>query len=131
MKTLRLAIVLEKGDGTCWGIQVPDLPGCFSGADTLDEVHTCAKDAIMQHFSVAAEPFGGILDIKPTSIQDTYEEFIERGDGAWTMISYVDVPLQETVVGSGQYFAPVGFEILPYAVTTTNIDKEINRPEEL
>ncbi|MBF0154834.1 MAG: type II toxin-antitoxin system HicB family antitoxin [Magnetococcales bacterium] len=43
-------IAIEPGDEThAFGVVVPDLPGCFSAADTLDEVMTHAKEAILLH----------------------------------------------------------------------------------
>ncbi|MEW7983382.1 MAG: type II toxin-antitoxin system HicB family antitoxin [Candidatus Sedimenticola endophacoides] len=34
------------GENTAWGVVVPDLPGCFSAGDTLDEAIDNAKEAI-------------------------------------------------------------------------------------
>lgn len=44
---MRYPILIEKADQShAYGVVVPDLPGCFSAADTLDEVHDKAKEAI-------------------------------------------------------------------------------------
>lgn len=44
---MRYPIVIEHGtDTTAYGVIVPDLPGCFSAGDTLDEAITNAPEAI-------------------------------------------------------------------------------------
>ena len=44
---MRYPIVIEPGDEkTAYGVIVPDLPGCFSAGDTLDEAFDMAKEAI-------------------------------------------------------------------------------------
>jgi predicted RNase H-like HicB family nuclease len=44
---LRYPIAIEPGDAThAFGVVVPDLPGCFSGGDTLDEAVENSREAI-------------------------------------------------------------------------------------
>lgn len=44
---MRYAIAIEPGDEThAFGVVVPDLPGCFSAGDTLDEAIDNAEEAI-------------------------------------------------------------------------------------
>jgi predicted RNase H-like HicB family nuclease len=41
---MRYPILIEEGtDSTAFGVVVPDLPGCFSAGDTLDEAVKAAK----------------------------------------------------------------------------------------
>ncbi len=43
---MRYPIAIEPGDEThAFGVVVPDLPGCFSAGDTLDEAVTNAEEA--------------------------------------------------------------------------------------
>ena len=43
---MRYPIAIEPGTGTtAFGVVVPDLPGCFSAGDTLDEALTNAEEA--------------------------------------------------------------------------------------
>jgi predicted RNase H-like HicB family nuclease len=43
---MRYPILIEEGtDSTAFGVVVPDLPGCFSAGDTLDEAVEAAKEA--------------------------------------------------------------------------------------
>ena len=46
---MRFAIVLHKDEGNSYGVTVPDLPGCFSGADTLDDAFVAAQEAVLLH----------------------------------------------------------------------------------
>ena len=44
---MKYTVVIEPGtETTAWGVVVPDLPGCFSAGDTLDEAMENAKEAI-------------------------------------------------------------------------------------
>ena len=44
---MKYPIALEQGDANhAYGVVVPNLPGCFSGGDTLDEAVDNAKEAI-------------------------------------------------------------------------------------
>lgn len=43
---MRYPIVIEPGsESEAWGVVVPDLPGCFSAGDTLDEALRNAEEA--------------------------------------------------------------------------------------
>lgn len=49
-------IVIERGDDThAFGVIIPDLPGCFSAGDTLDEAMRQVHEAIDLHLSGLAE----------------------------------------------------------------------------
>ncbi len=47
-------MIYEKGE-TNWGAIVPDLPGCVSIGDTLEEVQENVKEAISLYLEVLAE----------------------------------------------------------------------------
>lgn len=45
---MRYPVAIEVGDSTqAYGVVVPDLPGCFSAGDTLDEAIANAEEAIL------------------------------------------------------------------------------------
>ena len=53
---MRYPIAIEPGDNRhAFGVVVPDLPGCFSAGDSLDEAMAQAREAILLHFE-------GLLD---------------------------------------------------------------------
>ena len=43
---MRYPIAIEHADQSAFGVVVPDLPGCFSPGDSLDEAMDNAKEAI-------------------------------------------------------------------------------------
>ena len=49
------AIVHEAKEGGYWA-EVPELPGCITEADTLDELKEMLKDAISVYLADADEP---------------------------------------------------------------------------
>lgn len=49
-------IAIEAGDDKhAYGVTVPDLPGCFSAGETLEEAITNAKEAITGHIELLIE----------------------------------------------------------------------------
>lgn len=49
-------IAIEPGDEThAFGVIVPDIPGCFSAGDTLEEAYANAKEAIKGHLELLVE----------------------------------------------------------------------------
>lgn len=50
---MRYLIAIEKGGADrAYGVVVPDLPGCFSGGDTLEQALDNAEQAIAQHIEL-------------------------------------------------------------------------------
>ena len=53
---MRYPIAIESGDErTAFGVAVPDLPGCFSAGDTLDEAVSCAEEAAVAWIDAALD----------------------------------------------------------------------------
>eukprot|EP01132_Coremiostelium_polycephalum_P017940 gene17940-21425_t len=49
-------IAISTGDEDhAWGVEVPDIPGCFSAGDDLDDAMAMAREAIEGHFEILAE----------------------------------------------------------------------------
>ncbi len=46
---MRFPIVVHKDDTSGYGVSVPDLPGCFSAGDSLDDAIESAHEAIACH----------------------------------------------------------------------------------
>jgi predicted RNase H-like HicB family nuclease len=87
---MRYPIAIETGDAKhAFGVVVPDLPGCFSAGDTLDEALTNAREAILLHLE-------GMLDDgkafpAPTLIEELQKK---RGFRGWTW-AVVEVDVSE------------------------------------
>jgi predicted RNase H-like HicB family nuclease len=64
---MRYPIAIEPGDAKrAYGVVVPDLPGCFSAGDTLDEAIANAQEAIAVWMEAVIE--GGQLPPAPKPI---------------------------------------------------------------
>lgn len=58
---MRYPIAIETGnDESAYGIAVPDLPGCFSAGDTLDEALAAAEEAAVAWIDATLDA-GGVV----------------------------------------------------------------------
>lgn len=64
---MRFALALHTDDGIKYGVTVPDLPGCYSAGDTLDEALEMAREAIDLHCEGHAEEGMIIPTARPLS----------------------------------------------------------------
>lgn len=77
---MRYPILIEEGTGTAaFGVVVPDLPGCFSAGDTLDEAVEAAKEAAAAWIDAALD--GGMPVPPPSSLDEVrrlrgYKEWV-------------------------------------------------------
>ena len=66
---MRYPIAIEPGDAThAFGVVVPDLPGCFSAGDTLDEAVDNAKEAMELWLETVIDDGGAVPE--PRSITE-------------------------------------------------------------
>jgi predicted RNase H-like HicB family nuclease len=70
MNTMRYAIVIEKGKDN-YSAYVPDLPGCVSTGQTLDDVKSNIAEAIELHLEGMRED--GLTIPEPTTVSDYVE----------------------------------------------------------
>lgn len=86
---MRYPIVIHKDEDSCFGVTVPDLPGCFSAGDTFEEALEMAREAILGHIETL------LMDGQPIPEQQPWE--VHRADpyyadGLWAL---VEVDLSE------------------------------------
>lgn len=84
---MRFPIVIHKDACSGYGVTVPDLPGCFSAGDTLDEAMESAREAIACHIE------GLLMDGEPIPARASLEEHQaddEHRDGVWAIV-HVDI----------------------------------------
>jgi predicted RNase H-like HicB family nuclease len=84
---MRFALALHTDDGVKYGVTVPDLPGCYSAGDTLDEALEMAREAIDLHCEGSAEEGITIPEARPLSEHKTDPLL---SDALWAIID-VDV----------------------------------------
>lgn len=83
---MRYPIAIELGEDThAFGIVVPDLPGCFSAGDTLDEAIGNAEEAILLYLEDALDE--GKAPPAPSRLHDLRRQ---RAFRSWTW-AVVDV----------------------------------------
>jgi predicted RNase H-like HicB family nuclease len=81
-------IAIEAGNETeAYGVAVPDIQGCFSAGETLDEAVTNAKEAIADHLELLAE----MGDLPPQATSLSHWSNDEEYTGwAWAIVE-IDV----------------------------------------
>lgn len=81
---MRYPIAIEIGDDDqAFSVIVPDLPGCFSAGDTLEEAITNAQEAIELWLETVIDDGGGIPE--PKSIKE-HKDNPEYKDFVWVII---------------------------------------------
>jgi predicted RNase H-like HicB family nuclease len=87
---MKFTIAIEPGTKkTAFGVAVPDLPGCFSAGDTVEEAFDNALEAIEAHCELMAEKGEALPVPRPMSEWQADKEF--KG---WTW-GIVDAPIEK------------------------------------
>lgn len=91
---MKFVIAIEPGgETTAYSVVVPDLPGCFSAGDTLEEAFENAREAIAVFCEVLAEKGEDIPAARPL---DEHQRNPDFAGWIWAM---VEVPVE-------RYFGP-------------------------
>ena len=86
---MRYPIVIHKDEESSYGVTVPDLPGCFSAGETLDEALELAQDAILGHVETLL--MGGQTIPEQRSLE-LHQQNLDYAGGMWAL---VDVDLSK------------------------------------
>jgi predicted RNase H-like HicB family nuclease len=84
---MRYPVVIHKDPESDYGVTVPDLPGCFSAGETLDEALNEVVEAIECHLE------GLLMDSEPIAVPKTIEYHQSNPDyqeGVWAIVT-VDI----------------------------------------
>lgn len=87
---MQFPIVIHKDPESVYGVIVPDIPGCHSWGETIDDAIRNAKEAIVTHLETMLE-LGQMPDISASSI----EELRKKKEYKGAMWGLVDVDLSE------------------------------------
>ncbi len=82
---MKYPIAIHKDYDSCYGVTVPDIPGCFSAGETLDEAMNNVQEAISAHLEILAEE--GVLAPRPSVV----DEHIQNKEYAGATWAYVDI----------------------------------------
>ena len=81
---MKYPIIVHKDPDSDFGVTVPDLPGCFSAGDTMEEALQNTEEAILTHIE------GLLLDNDPIPSPSSMEELIKRNidtSAIWGVVS--------------------------------------------
>jgi predicted RNase H-like HicB family nuclease len=87
---MKLPIAIHKDPDSAYGVTVPDVVGCFSAGDTLDEAIANAGEAIYSHIATSLD-LGMPVDVKASRIEDLARD----ADYAGAIWALVDVDLSK------------------------------------
>jgi len=82
---MQFPIVLHTDDGTHYGVIVPDLPGCFSGGDGIDDALVSVREAIDLHLE------GLLADGEQIPLSGNISQHQQNPDFAGGIWALVDV----------------------------------------
>lgn len=93
---MRYAIAIEPGDAdTAWGVVVPDLPGCFSAGDTLDEALVQAEEAVVAWIEAALD--AGEVIPAPSTLDALKARHPEFDGWLWALVKVDPAMLDDTL----------------------------------
>lgn len=93
---MRYPVAIEPGTDTeAFGVVVPDLPGCFSAGDTLDEALTNAEEAITAWIEAALD--AGQEIPAPSNIEPLRKAHKAWKTWIWALVKIDPVMLDDTL----------------------------------
>lgn len=93
---MRYPIAIEPGTAdAAYGVVIPDLPGCFSAGDTMDEALCNAEEAIAAWIDAALD--AGMEIPAPTEIAVLRKRHKEYKGWVWALASIDPAALDDTL----------------------------------
>jgi predicted RNase H-like HicB family nuclease len=93
---MRYPIAIEPGSATAaFGVVVPDLPGCFSAGDTLDEALANAEEAVVTWIDAMLDRDQAIP--QPSAIDALRGARPELAHWIWAVVSVDPARLDDTI----------------------------------
>jgi len=90
---MKFTVVLHTDDGQRYGVTVPDLPGCFSAGDDMEDALQSVLEAIDLHVETMLEDGADLPFRAPMSLHQANPDY---ANGVWAI---VDAPIEK-------YFGP-------------------------
>lgn len=81
---MEIAVVIHKDENSAYGVTVPDIPGCFSWGDTVEEAIKNTREAVEAHTLTMLEE-GMAFDIEPSKIEDLQAN-ADYANGIWALV---------------------------------------------
>lgn len=86
---MKYAVVLHKDEGSDYGVTVPDVPGCFSAGETIDQALRNVVEALSMQFEGLVED--GEPMPEPQSIEH-HRKDPDYADGIWALVEFDTTP---------------------------------------
>jgi predicted RNase H-like HicB family nuclease len=90
---MRYPIVIHKDKNSDYGVIVPDLPGCFSAGETLDEALEMAHEAVECHIEGLLLDGEALPTVHPIEYHQSNPEY---ADGVWALVEIDLSRLEDT-----------------------------------
>lgn len=81
---MEIAVVIHKDENSAYGVTVPDIPGCFSWGDTVEDAIKNTREAVEAHTLTMLEE-GMAFDIEPSKIEDLQAN-ADYANGIWALV---------------------------------------------
>lgn len=91
---MEFAIFIQKDEGSVYGVAIPDVPGCFSSGETIEEAIKNASEAIYAHIELLLES-GEKPDLATSKIEDLRKYPDYQDEGIWAL-THVDMSKLDT-----------------------------------
>ena len=93
---MRYPIAIEPGaEHSAWGVVVPDLPGCFSAGDTMEQAMVQAEEAVTAWIEATLDAGQDIP--KPSSLDDLRAAHPELAGWLWALVKVDPAMLDSTL----------------------------------
>jgi predicted RNase H-like HicB family nuclease len=93
---MRYPVAIEPGsEGEAFGVVVPDLPGCFSAGDTMEEAMVQAEEAIAAWIETALDAGQDIP--QPSSVEALRKAHKEWKGWVWAVVKLDPAVLDDTL----------------------------------
>lgn len=92
---MEIPIAIHKDENSVYGVIVPDVPGCFSWGDSIEDAISNAREAIYAPLGAMLDE-GMQVDISPSRIEDLAASRDYAG-AVWALVD-VDWPSQRRQV---------------------------------
>ncbi|MEX1827625.1 type II toxin-antitoxin system HicB family antitoxin [Luteibacter sp. CQ10] len=83
---MRFPVVLHTDDGIHYGVTVPDLPGCFSAGDSIDDALNHVHEAIDLHLESLLEDES--TDLPLVQAIEVHRKNPDFADGIWAVVDF-------------------------------------------
>lgn len=84
--------LIRKDNGSCYGVDFPDFPGCISAGDTVEEARIQAKAALDMHVD------GMLEDGYRLPVASRLDDILDNPENRESLVLAIEVPLMGALV---------------------------------